>query len=119
MFVRNWHIGQVASHRDAREVLILSHRTALRLYGVIKIKPLRGFLWQIRIIIYGLLILCFLCRIRRVCVNLSFHRQYLRFSLSESVVAVAEYVVEVSGGFVGGCRSRSRLSCQNVSGTIY
>ena len=43
MIVRNWHIGDVASLRDAREGLIISHRTALRLYGVIKIKPLRGF----------------------------------------------------------------------------
>ena len=42
MIVRNWHIGKVASLRDAGEVLIISHRTALRLYGVIKIKPLRG-----------------------------------------------------------------------------
>ncbi len=43
MIVRIWHIGKVASLRDAREMLIFSHRTALRLYGVIKIKPLRGF----------------------------------------------------------------------------
>lgn len=43
MIVRNWHMGKVASLRDAREGLIISHRTALRLYGVIKIKPLRGF----------------------------------------------------------------------------
>ena len=43
MIVRNRHIGKVASLRDAREELIISHRTALRLCGVIKIKPLRGF----------------------------------------------------------------------------
>ena len=43
MIVRNWHIGKVASLRDAHEVLIVSHRTALCLYGVIKIKPHRGF----------------------------------------------------------------------------
>ena len=43
MIVRNWHIGKVASLRDAYETLIISHRTALRLYCVIKIKPLRGF----------------------------------------------------------------------------
>ncbi len=43
MVVCNWHIGNVASLRDAGEVLIIRHRTALRLYGVIKIKPLRGF----------------------------------------------------------------------------
>ena len=44
MVVCNWHIGNVASLRDAGEVLIIRHRTALRLYGVIEIKPLRGFL---------------------------------------------------------------------------
>lgn len=43
MIVRNWHIGKVASLRDAHEVLIVSHRTVLCLYGVVKIKPLRGF----------------------------------------------------------------------------
>ena len=43
MIIRNWHIGKVASLRDAPEVLTISHRTALRLYGVINIKPLRGF----------------------------------------------------------------------------
>ena len=43
MIVRNWHIDKVASLRDAREVLGISHRTAPRLYGVINIKPLRGF----------------------------------------------------------------------------
>ncbi len=43
MIIRNWHIGEVASLRDAPEVLTISHRTALRLYGVINIKPLRGF----------------------------------------------------------------------------
>ena len=43
MIIRNWHIGEVASLRDAPDVLTISHRTALRLYGVINIKPLRGF----------------------------------------------------------------------------
>ena len=33
---------EVASLRDAYCMLIINHRTALRLYGVIKIKPLRG-----------------------------------------------------------------------------
>ena len=33
----------LSSLRDAPEVLTISHRTALRLYGVINIKPLRGF----------------------------------------------------------------------------
>ena len=60
MIIRNWHIGEVvfvlrgtlchyrkstglSSLRDAPDVLTISHRTALRLYGVINIKPLRGF----------------------------------------------------------------------------
>jgi hypothetical protein len=33
----------LSSLRDAPDVLTISHRTALRLYGVINIKPLRGF----------------------------------------------------------------------------
>ena len=43
MIVRNWHIDKVASLRDAREVLVITHRTAPRLYGVINIKSPRGF----------------------------------------------------------------------------
>ena len=39
MIIRNWHIGEVASFRDSPDVLTISHRTALRLYGVINIKP--------------------------------------------------------------------------------
>ena len=32
---------------EQRKVLVISHRTALHLYGVIKIKPLRGFLFRL------------------------------------------------------------------------
>ncbi len=42
--IRNWHVYDVASLRDAGSAQIFNHRTALRLYGVIEIKPLRGFL---------------------------------------------------------------------------
>jgi len=43
MIIRNWHIGKVASLRDAPDVMTIRHRTALRLHGVINLKPLRGF----------------------------------------------------------------------------
>ena len=43
----------VASLRDAREVLTVGHRTALRLYGVIKIKPLRGFFFALHWSLYA------------------------------------------------------------------
>lgn len=45
MTIRNLHVYEVASLRDACDMLIISHRTALRLYGVIKNKPLRGFFY--------------------------------------------------------------------------
>ena len=38
------HLLYVASLRDAGCGQFFYHRTALRLYGVIEIKPLRGFL---------------------------------------------------------------------------
>ena len=58
MIIRNWHESDVASLRDAGSVQIFNHRTAQfwallpsgrdtaqnSLYGVIEIKPLRGFL---------------------------------------------------------------------------
>ena len=43
MAIRDLHLHDVASLRDAGVLLVIDHRTALRLYGVIKIKPLRGF----------------------------------------------------------------------------
>ena len=44
MIIRNWPIPEVTSHRDADIRLFFNHRTALRLYGVIGIMPLRGIL---------------------------------------------------------------------------
>ena len=41
---------EVASLRDAFVVLLFNHRTALCLYGVIEVKPLRGFFGAMRII---------------------------------------------------------------------
>ena len=43
MIIRNLHIFEIASLRDAGRVLIYNPQTALCLSGVIKIKPLRGF----------------------------------------------------------------------------
>ena len=51
MAIRDLHLHDVASLRDAGVLLVIDHRTALLLYGVIKIKPLRGFFWLKRIII--------------------------------------------------------------------
>ena len=51
MIIRYRQKYEIASLRDAPDVLTISHRTALRLYGVIEIKPLRGFFGPLRIII--------------------------------------------------------------------
>ena len=42
MIIRNWHIYEIASLRDAIICLVVNPQTALRLSGVIKIMPLRG-----------------------------------------------------------------------------
>ena len=43
MIIRKEHKFEIASLRDAEIVLVFNPQTALRLSGVNKIKPLRGF----------------------------------------------------------------------------